>query len=316
MENAEVVITGIGMVTPLGATAKTASENWFSGCRADRRPLEELKGTSLAKTEVAVLPGFNPVERLGDRRMLKYMSDAAILGCVAAHEAVQDADIRRRFQPERIGLYAGTGLAAANIKDSVPMIKASTDEKGQLSYNLLGKQGLAATNPLLSFKVLANIPPCLVSILECIKGPNFIFTPWEGQTGAALREAWLAVTSGEVDCALAGGADNAAHPATLLYLKKTGILGELEYAASGASYIVMERLETVRRDGRRIYAQIASIRIRTSDGTVQDPLSERMGRTFAAAPAILIALASCAPESAISICGVDRLMFHAELRAL
>jgi len=50
--------------------------------------------------------------------MLKYMSDAAVLGCLAAREALEDADAKSRFSPERIGLYAGTGLASANINES------------------------------------------------------------------------------------------------------------------------------------------------------------------------------------------------------
>jgi len=301
-------------VTALGATASATAENWRSGRRAECRVLEELAGTSLENLTVAVLPEFDPAMRLGGRKMLKYMSEAAVLGTVAAHEAAHDAGVRRRFQPERVGLYAGTGLAAANVRDSIPMIRASMDQNGTLSYRLLGEKGLPSASPLLSFKILANMPPCIVSIIEGVKGPNLIFTPWEGQTGAALREAWLAVASGEVDCALTGGADSATHPATVVYLRKSGLLGESEYPASGAAYLVMERGETARRDGKRVYAEILDIETRPSDTLSRDPLAERIGRSFAAAPAILLALGCKICGTEVCVSGVDNQMFRARVK--
>jgi len=224
--------------------------------------------------------------------MLKYMSDAAVLGCVAAHEALQDAGVPGRFAPERIGLYAATGLAAANVQDVSTMIDASIDPQGKFSCRLLGERGLSATNPLLSFKILANMPPCLISIIEGIKGPNFIFTPWEGQTAAAILEGWLAVRAGEVDCALVGAADAAAYPSTFVYLRQAGILQTHEFPGSGAGYVVMETRESARQAERRVYAGLTHVRLQPSAGhPVVDPLAARIGRTFAAAPAILLGLA-------------------------
>jgi 3-oxoacyl-[acyl-carrier-protein] synthase II len=316
MEPNRVVITGIGMITPLGATFAECARAWHEGRSAARQPLPELNGTPLEGIGVANLPGINATERLGSRRMLKYMSAAAVLGCLAAREALEDAHAKVRFSPERIGLYAGTGLAAANIDEVRTMVETSIDEGGQFSCRLLGERGLSATNPLLSFKILANMPPCLISIIECIKGPNLIFTPWEGQTGAALLEAWKAVATGEVDCALAGAADNAAHPATFVYLHQAGFLRADEYPASGAAYLVFEKLETARREGRQIYAQIENVSLFASDEGVNDPLSEPMGRTFAAAPAILLGLKSIDGGGRLTMCGVDQQGLEIELTAL
>ena len=313
MKPSNVVVTGVGLFTPIGATTNDCAQAWYHGESARRKPLQELVGTPLEDVGVAVLPEVNIVERLGSRRMLKYMSDAAVLGCLAAREALGDADAKTRFSPERIGLYAATGLASANINEVQTMVEKSIDENGQFSCRLLGERGLPATNPLLSFKILANMPPCLISIMECIKGPNLIFSPWEGQTSAALLEAWRAVATGEVDCALAGAADSTAHPATFVYLRQAGLLRDGEYPASGAAYLVFERLETARKNGKYIYAQIEDIRLTPSDEGISDPLSARMGRTFAAAPAILFGLRSIEGEGRLSICGVDQQKLEVEL---
>lgn len=312
MDGNEVVVTGIGIMGPLGATAGDFMKAWESGAIAVKRPLSELAGTPLEFADVAILPEVNAAERLGGRRMLKYMSDAAVLGCIAAREALQDADALTRFSPERIGLYAATGLAAANVRDVSTMIEESIDDHGKFSCQLLGKRGLSATNPLISFKILANMPPCLISIIEGIKGPNFIFTPWEGQTGAAILEAWHAVRNGEVDCALVGAADTAACPSTFVYLRQSGILREQEFPASGAAYLVLESRENACRDGRHAYCVVHSVELVFSEKNAHDPLSERIGRTFASAPAILLSLACMCRWSELSICGIDSQELHIE----
>ncbi len=305
MNETDVVVTGIGLVGSLGATAAEFKRAWESGAKAVRAPLPELAGTALEAAQVAVLPRFDAGARLGSRRMLKYMSDASILGCVAAHEALQDADALCRFAPEQIDLYAATGLAAANVRDVSGMIEKSIDQDGIFSCRLLGERGLPATNPLLSFRILANMPPCLVSIIEGIKGANYIFTPWEGQAAAAIFEGWNAIRSGEADCALAGAADTAAYPSTFVYLRQSGILAADDFPASGGGYVVMESMESARKSGARIYAVLNDVRIEHTEESVHDPLSERIGRTLAAAPAILLGLACLCEWDGFSICGVD-----------
>jgi 3-oxoacyl-[acyl-carrier-protein] synthase II len=311
-----VVITGIGMVTPLGATNSETVNSWQAGNRAVYAKSELLKGTVLESQETAQIPFFDPAKRLKNRKMLKFMSRAAAMGCVAAHEALEDANACRRFPVENIGLFAATGLAAIDMSEAMPMISASLGDDGNFSCYKLGSLGLLAANPLLSFKILANMPPCLVSIIEGIKGSNLLFTPWEGQAGAALHEAWQAVASGEVDCALAGGADNATVPTVIAYLRKAKLLREDECASSGAGYVVMERHSSALRDHRRIYSKIIDIKISHCNGLAEDPIAKRIGRTYAAAPAILLGLAAQISVPYTQIVGADLLEVKFQLEQL
>lgn len=315
MGNDEVAITGIGMVTPLGATTAETLQAWRSGNIAPRHVLPELEGTPLAHCEAATPPWFDPGERLGGRRMLKYMSAAAVLGCTAAREALRSAGVENQYAADRIGLYAATGLAAASVEDIQQTLEASLDPQGVYSERLLGKNGLAATNPLISFKILANMPPCLISIMEKIKGPNLIFSPWEGQAGAALLEAWQGIHSGAVDCAVTGAADSAANPSTCVFLHQAGLLRRDETPASGAGYLVFERGATARRLGHTVYAYVEDIALSPSDAGVHDPLAIRIGRLFAAAPPVLLGLECLAGGSSLTLCGVDRQRLDIKLRA-
>lgn len=304
MHDSCVVVTGIGMIGPLGATADACVSAWREGRSAATRCLPELAGTCLADAPVGLLPPFDAAARLGGRRMLKYMSEAAVLGCLAAREALTAARARERFRPEDIGLYAATGLAAASVNDVRPMIEASIDGDGCFSCRLLGERGLAATNPLLSFRILANMPPCLVSVIEDIRGPNLIFTPWEGQGAAAIAEGWRAVAEGDVPCAVVGASDTAAAPSTFACLRQSGRLRDGEYPSSGAAYLVLERGATAARAGVPALAAVRDLRIAAAGG-VADPLAPRMGRMFAAAPATLMGLACACGLSRFSICGAD-----------
>jgi len=310
MARAEVVATGIGMVTPLGPDALSTIAAWRRGEVVCRSRLPELAGGPYEQAEAATFT-LPPVDgRVANPRLLKYASTAGVLGCLAAAEAARDAAIRERFRPERIGLYAGSGMAASSVGESVPMVARSLDENRQFSAALLGSRGIGATNPLTAFKILSNMAPCLVSMMENIQGPSLIFTPWEGQTAAALWEAWSAVASGEVDCALAGAAEEATNPACLVHLRSSGRLRENEFPAAAAAYVVLERRETA----RRAYARIRSMDVICNGSAACDPLATRMGRTFAAAPAVLLAL-GCADPCALSLTGTDGCRFTAELEA-
>lgn len=306
---ADVAVTGIGLLTPLGVTAAENLAAWRAGQVAPRAPLPELAGTPLAAAPAALPPAFDAAAMVGNRRMLKYMSPAAVLGCAAAHAALADAGSAGRHAPERTGLYAGSGLAAANLEEVATTVAHSVDEGGRLSLARFGRDGLAATNPLLSFRILPNMPPCLISIIEGLKGPNLILTPWAVQTAAALREAWQAVASGEVDCAVAGAADTPAHPATFVYLRQSGRLRDGEVPASAAAYLVFERATAA---GRRPYALLRDLRLLPEAGS-SDPLATRIGRCFAAAPAVTLALACLAGESTLAAACDDGYCFHAEL---
>lgn len=313
METAEVAITGIGMVTALGGDVQATLAGWRAGAAATRTRVPELAGTAYESTDVARLQALTVDGRVGNQRLLKYTAGAGLLGCLAAAEAMRDSGIAGKYAPERIGLYAGAGMSSAELSDGLPIITNSLDRDGRFSAALLGSRGLSATNPLMAFRILPNMAPCLVSMMEGIRGPSLIFTPWEGQTAAALIAAWEAVATGEVDCAVAGGADDPTNAANLVFLCSSGKLRSHEFAAPAAAYLVFERVDRARRDERRLYCRIPRMILHRTNSDVSDPLAARLGRTYAAAPAVLIALATVEPTIPVILNGVDRYEFRAEL---
>jgi 3-oxoacyl-(acyl-carrier-protein) synthase len=108
-----------------------------------------------------------------------------------------------------------------------------------------------------------------VAINEKIKGPNAIFTPWEGQGAHAIESAALALQRGHAACALAGGCDARTHELSLLSLKQLGLFdswpatGDGITPGEGAVFLVLELDENARRRKARQYAQVNQMGIRT-----------------------------------------------------
>ncbi len=279
-----MVITGVGMVNPLGADDATAVAAWRAGATAPTARLPEFAGTPLADLAVAVTPA-PPVP---GRKLAKLCSRAAALGLVAADAAVQDAGVLRRHDAGRIGIFAATGLAAAGWDAIAPMVERSLRD-GRLDPALLGGPGIDACNPLLSFRLLPNMVACLVAMHLGLRGANAVFAPGEEQGAVALENAWLALEAGDCDACLAGAADQAAEPMAVLHHARGGDPG---LPASAAAWLVLEREDEACARGATILARLP--RLAVAEVGAGDPLAARLGRCAAAAPATLLALHAAA----------------------
>ncbi|MDR1887932.1 MAG: hypothetical protein LBQ81_00855 [Zoogloeaceae bacterium] len=284
----ELAISGIGVLTCLGDSLPATLDALAAGRRAQGEPYPFLAGTPFAAQRVAHMPALDIGVYVPDRRMRKFMSRQAELAAVAARQALkQAAPLERGIAPERIGLYAGVGLTAMDIDTSIRLLKKSLDEAGAFSHEAFAREGLRAIHPLWSFHSLANMPACIVSVLEGIKGDNGLYTPWEDQTAFALIEAAFALGRGDIDCAVVVASDTPSHPASLAELTRGGYLAPTEIAADSAACLVLERPETAPASKKRL----RNLELVLSDAPRCDPLASFIGRTVAAAPLLLVALA-------------------------
>jgi len=287
----EVAITGIGLVTPFGCGKSRLAQALAGGLPLPSACLDELNGTCLATQKIAIPTDLQAEQQKAGLppRLMMYASAAGVLGCLAAKEAAEEAAIGVRFAPERVGLYGATGLTTASFHDTAGFLEGSKGPDGRFSTRRLGEAGLRALNPLESFKILPNMGPCLLSILLGIKGPNLIFSPWEEHGAAAIVEAISAVSSGEVDCALAGAADWPSSASSLIFLKQAGLIQETDVVSASAAYLVLERAEERRGGSRSAYGILTADLVNSRGDVGDDPLREALGRTFVVAPALLVA---------------------------
>jgi 3-oxoacyl-[acyl-carrier-protein] synthase II len=260
---AGVVITGLGMVTPLG----------FDPCEVLRR-LEAGETAALpagfdpspfACPVCASVRDFQPQLYLAEPKMLRLMNRDAQLAVAAAHLALRDARLRGSdyYRPEEMALFGATGTAGLPLAEVGPLMRASTAADGRFDLTRFGQAGLRAINPLLSFKVLGNMPVCFVSICENLQGPNAVYTPWEGQGAQAIMAGVRALQQNRARCALVGGCDVKTHELGFLGLQQQGLFRSWQLQqpglvpAEGAVYLVLENETEAAARQARVYARVA-----------------------------------------------------------
>lgn len=270
----KIAITGIGMVTPLGQEPAAVLGRMEAGEMAGR-----AHDFPVACGKVAWVENFQPQDYLArEPKMLRLMNREAQLAVAAAHLALVDAGIQvneifgnfrktsensGKFAADEVGVYGATGLAGLPLREVLPLLKASVGEDGLLDLARFGNSGLRSISPLLSFKILSNMPVCFVSICENIQGPNGIYTPWEGQGAQAIEAGMRAVESGQAKCALVGGCDVKTHELVLISLQQLGLFQSWEDCGAGmvpgegAVFLVLEDEGAARARGARVYARVA-----------------------------------------------------------
>ncbi len=224
--------------------------------------------------------------------MVRLMSRESQLAVAAARLAMADAGLRsgERYAAEDIGLYGATGTVGLPLQDVLPLMKASLDGEGRFDLGLFGEVGLRTVNPLLSFKILSNMPLCFVSLCENIQGPNAVFTPWEGQGAQAIAAGIQALREGDVSCVLVGGSDAKTHELAFISLEQQGLFrawkrtGKGLVPGEGAAYLVLERAKDAEARGARSYARITHASLWTSASPERRAESclERFGSRVAA----------------------------------
>jgi len=136
-----VVVTGVGLVNPLGNSASEVFSRLRRGDLAGKRP-ERFDSTGFSCHVCAQVEGFDPEALLGDAKTLRLMNHDAVYAVAAARLALRDANvlIGRDYPPEQTALYGATGLAGIAIQEVSPLIRYSADDNGVFDARVFGRR--------------------------------------------------------------------------------------------------------------------------------------------------------------------------------
>jgi 3-oxoacyl-(acyl-carrier-protein) synthase len=186
-----VAITGIGIVSPLGNSSAQALANAMAGRSAIRRLESAWSGRVSAPLAACVrFEGEEhfPPPRL---RMLDRVSQFAL---VAARQAIGEAQLDFATTDRgRVGVFVGTGMGGAS----------TTDE----GYLALYRDGAERIKPFSILMGMTNAPAAWIGIEYDLSGPNLTYSTACSSAAVAIGEAWLRLRRGELDVAIAGGAE-------------------------------------------------------------------------------------------------------------
>ncbi|MFP4164587.1 MAG: beta-ketoacyl-[acyl-carrier-protein] synthase family protein [Chitinispirillaceae bacterium] len=227
----EVVITGIGMITPLGDTASTTWDNLLNHKICAEPIPEHWKEYTDYNSEIwSPLPQIDYTSRgIGRREKLQY-DTVQLLGMAAAQEALLDAGLSTaqkeegssafRLNPQRAGVVMGTGSGGITSVISAQANHTFTPVKKGLEFFPAPQEQLdkihrigrlmnspARYNPFVVSMMMPNACSSSIGIRFGLTGHNETCCFACASGTAALGHAYGMIKSGRLDCALSGGAE-------------------------------------------------------------------------------------------------------------
>jgi 3-oxoacyl-[acyl-carrier-protein] synthase II len=287
------VITGLGLISPLGNTAQAFWEALVQGrsgvakigsFRTDYMP---TSFAAEAREFSGAIDDFGPLEgekKKAIRKGLKVMCRESQMGVAAAQRALSDAKITDgSFDPDLAGVLFGSDYMMTMPEDFTSGIRRCIGPDGKFDFNRWALEGMPQLTPLWLLKYLPNMPASHVAIYNDMRGPNNSITLREASANLAVGEAFRTIQRGHAALMVAGATGTRVHPMKMVHvvsqeevagngaeptrasrpfdLKRTGmVLGE------GAGAIVLEELVSAQARGARIYGEI----IGTSSSSVAD----------------------------------------------
>jgi 3-oxoacyl-[acyl-carrier-protein] synthase II len=265
-----IVITGVGLVTPLGRCPDEILRRMAAGETRAAHPSGFDSGP-FACHVCAEIPDFDGEQYVPEPKTLRLMNRDAQLAVAAARLALADAavEVGHTYPAEDIALYGATGLAGLPLAEVSRLVHESTGPDGRFDLRRFGDTALKRVRPVLSFKILNNMSICFVSIFTGIQGANAVYTPWEGQGAQAIAAGMAALCHGEARCALVGGCDVKTHELGFIALEQQGVFrswrqhGTGCIPGEGAAFLVLEHETPARARGARVYARLRGCALKT-----------------------------------------------------
>ena len=260
-----VVITGMGIVSPVGTGIEYAWKNIVNGVSGVRK-IDTFDVSDLS-SQIAGLPiigtdagQYNP-DAVVDAREQRKMDKCIVYGMVAADEAIRDAGlIDYDGDKSRMGVSIGAGIGGLNtIYDNCVELYAN---------------GPRHISPFFIPKVIINMTAGHVSIKYGLKGPNLSVVTACASAAHSIGEAVRLIQHGDADVMVAGGAEGAVGKigvAGFCAMKALSTRNDEPTKASrpwdkerdgfvmaeGAGILVLEEYEHAVARGAKIYAEVA-----------------------------------------------------------
>jgi 3-oxoacyl-[acyl-carrier-protein] synthase II len=254
-----VVVTGIGLVTPVGIGV---DETWSAlmNAKSGIGPITQFDCSDFATKIAGEVKDFD-VTRYIEKREARSLDRFIHLGVAGAQLAMEDSGLEIGDElSERSGIYIGAGLGGVS---TIERTYAAMTEKGP-------RRGIS---PYFVPMIIVNMVPGLVSIKYKIRGPNFSHVSACSTGAHSLGEAMRLIQRGDVDVMVAGGCESTISPLGVGGFNAMRALSTRNeeptrasrpwdeerdgfVIAEGAGVMILEEREHAKKRGARIYAEL------------------------------------------------------------
>lgn len=274
-----VVVTGLGLVTPLG---NTVEESW-SALVAGKSGAARIRRFDPAPLEVQFgceVKGFDASAYL-DRKEIKRYDLFAQYALAATAQAVRDAGLEEKFPaPERTGVLIGSGIGGIGTFEE--------------QCKIFLQQGPDRVSPFFVPMFIPDIASGLVAMRYGITGPNYCTVSACASSAHAIGEAFRLIQDCDADAMIAGGAEAAITPLSIAGFTNMKALStrndDPEHASrpfdktrdgfvmgEGSGVVVLESLEHAQRRGARILGELIGYGMSADAYHMTNPAPEGRG---------------------------------------
>jgi 3-oxoacyl-[acyl-carrier-protein] synthase II len=259
MSKRRVVVTGMGIISPVGNDVATAWGNVVEGV-SGIGPITEFDVKDFTTRFGGCIRDFNAEERLGAKEARK-MDPFIHYGIVAAQQAVEDAGLASAgYSPDRIGVAMGSGIGGIGTIEANYRKYAESESPRKIS-------------PFFVPGSIINMISGYVSIQYGFKGPNLALVTACTTSTHCIGIAGRLISYGDADVIIAGGAEYATTPLGLGGFCAARALSQRNddpqrasrpwdrdrdgfVLSNGGAALVLEEYEAARRRGANIIAEL------------------------------------------------------------
>ncbi len=268
-----VVVTGLGMINPLGNDVKTVWEALVAG-RSGVGNISIFDASQYPTKIAAEIRNWDVSSCVDAPELWQKRGRHAKFAAGAARQAIDDSGVLDSIKDRgRIGVYFGAGEGNQDFFNFTQMLCAAHAGGSEFNMDAFIREGLRILDPELELEQEPSMPAAHLANMFDVQGPNINCLTACAASSQAVGEATELIRRGQVDAMIAGGAHSMIHPfgltgfnlLTALSTNNTDptkasrpfdrlrdgfVLGE------GSSVVILEELEHAKKRGAKIYGEV------------------------------------------------------------
>ncbi|KAJ6630911.1 3-oxoacyl-[acyl-carrier-protein] synthase, mitochondrial [Pseudolycoriella hygida] len=290
--NRRVVVTGLGVVSPIGSNAETSWKSIVDG-RCGIRNLEESSYSNLpCRIAAQINKSELPIDTFFTKSELKTMAPATTLALLAADEAIKSSQIDTKNRETQLKTGVAIGMGMIDLVDVCETNKSL--EKG---YNRV--------SPFFVPRILPNMAAGQVSIKYGLQGPNHAVSTACATGVHAIGDSFRLIKYGDADVMVCGAAESCISPLAIAGFCRLRALSTTSndkpqkasrpfdrnrdgfVMGEGAAILLLEELEHAKQRRASIYAEILGYGLSGDASHLTAPHEDGTGALLAMKRAIL-----------------------------
>jgi len=274
-----VVVTGLGLVTPVGNDVESTWQGLLDG-KSGAAPITKFDASNQRVRFACEVKGFDPLQYI-DRKEARRYDLFAQLALAAAHQAITQAGLEGKFpNPERTGVVIGSGIGGMQTYED--------------NCSLYLTKGPDRVSPFFVPMFIPDIAAGLVSIRYGLKGPNYATVSACASSAHAIGESFNMIRHGTADAMVSGGSEGAITGLTVAAfanMKALSSRNDSPETASrpfdkdrdgfvlgdGGAMVVLESLEHAERRGAQILGEVLGYGLSADASHITSPAEHGEG---------------------------------------